>query len=69
MAKKTTSKLADEALLAGRYRYVRELGRGGTGRVLLALDTLEQDAERALKVVGAADAERLLWERELLGRV
>ncbi len=53
-------------LLAGRYRYVRELGRGATGRVILARDTRSEDAPRALKVVAPEDAGRLTWEHELL---
>jgi serine/threonine protein kinase len=39
-----------ENLFAGRYRVVRELGRGATGRVLLAHDVLA-DVEVALKVL------------------
>jgi len=55
-----------EPLLAGRYRYVRELGRGATGRVILARDVRTEDAPRALKVVPPAEAGRLSWEHELL---
>jgi transcriptional regulator with GAF, ATPase, and Fis domain len=61
--------LADEVKLAGRYAYVRELGRGATGRVMLVADTAEGGARRAAKVVPAAEAERLAWELDALARV
>jgi serine/threonine protein kinase len=57
------------ALLAGRYRLGRELGRGASGRVLLAHDTADRDAPRALKVVPAARAERLRWELSALAAI
>ena len=55
--------------LAGRYGYVRELGRGASGRVVLASDVREGGAHRALKVVSAADAARLGWEFDALHRL
>ncbi|MGE3632462.1 MAG: protein kinase, partial [Sandaracinaceae bacterium] len=55
-------------LLAGRYAYVRELGRGGAGRLILAAD-VASGARRAIKVVPEQEAERLRWERAHLDRV
>ncbi len=55
--------------LFGRYEYVGELGRGTTGRVLLALDRAADDAPRALKVVAPEHAARLVWEFTRLSRV
>ena len=55
-------------MLAGRYAHVRELGRGATGRVLLADDRAE-GGRRAIKVVPAEHAERLRWEMSLLASV
>lgn len=54
------------SLLAGRYEHVRELGRGGSGRVLLVEDRIEGGL-RAVKIVSRGDGERLRWERALLG--
>ena len=57
--------MADEpTLLAGRYHHVRELGRGGAGRVVLAQDAAE-DRHVALKIVPPEHADRLRWELEL----
>ena len=61
--------LAEGVKLAGRYAYVRELGRGAMGRVMLVADTAEGGVRRAAKVVPAAEAERLAWELEALARV
>ncbi|MCB9597948.1 MAG: sigma 54-interacting transcriptional regulator [Sandaracinaceae bacterium] len=58
--------MAEGTLLAGRYAHLRELGRGASGRVLLAEDRLD-GATRAIKIVSGADGERLRWERALLG--
>ncbi|MFT3921258.1 MAG: sigma 54-interacting transcriptional regulator [Myxococcales bacterium] len=55
--------------LFGRYEYVGELGRGTTGRVVLALDLANGEAPRALKVVAAEQGARLLWEFSRLARV
>lgn len=52
-------------LLAGRYAHVEELGRGASGRVLLAEDRVAGGA-RAIKIVSADHAERLGWELTLL---
>ena len=52
-------------LLGGRYRYVRELGRGAIGRVVLVEDT-HGGAPSAAKIVGPAHGERLRWELSLL---
>ena len=49
-------------LLFGRYEYVRELGAGATGRVLLVHDRGEAGAARAIKVVPAQRAQLLAWE-------
>jgi transcriptional regulator with GAF, ATPase, and Fis domain len=53
-------------LLAGRYRLLKELGRGSSGVVLLALDTQDGDAPRAIKLVGRAHAAALRFELDLL---
>ncbi|MBX3249531.1 MAG: protein kinase, partial [Myxococcales bacterium] len=55
-------------LLEGRYRYVRELGRGGAGRVVLAQDVVG-GGERALKIVAAEARGMLELELDLLRRV
>jgi len=57
------------ARLAGRYAYVRELGRGASGRVLLVADEAAGGARRAVKVVAPADAARLAWECDALAAV
>ncbi len=59
------TELAGE-LLAGRYAYDRELGRGASGRVVRALDRAEGDAVRAIKLVPAEHAAQLRWELGLL---
>jgi serine/threonine-protein kinase PknK len=61
--------LAHTELLAGRYALQRELGRGASGRVLLALDTAAGDAPRAIKLVGAEQQGRLRWELGVLGAI
>ncbi len=48
-------------MLAGRYRYVRELGRGSTSRVLAVEDTIAGGLFAA-KVVPSEHGERLRWE-------
>ncbi|MEM9069311.1 MAG: sigma 54-interacting transcriptional regulator [Myxococcota bacterium] len=53
--------------LAGRYAHRRELGRGASGRVLLAED-LAGDLV-ALKVVPPASAAALRWELEVLQQI
>ncbi|HJL35047.1 MAG TPA: serine/threonine-protein kinase, partial [Polyangiaceae bacterium LLY-WYZ-15_(1-7)] len=57
-----------EVALAGRYHYLRELGRGASGRVLLASDGVD-GPRRALKLVPAAAAGHLLAELDVLTRV
>ena len=66
MAKAT--KLAP-GLLASRYAYVAERGRGATGRVIEVCDRANGEARRALKVVSPQYASRLGWEFSLLARV
>ncbi|MGD8858647.1 MAG: sigma 54-interacting transcriptional regulator [Myxococcales bacterium] len=61
--------MAGEPLLAGRYRFERELGRGAAGRVVLARDVAEGDAPRAIKLVAAPEAARLRWELGVLTRL
>jgi serine/threonine-protein kinase PknK len=58
--------LAEGALLAGRYRVVRELGRGGSGRVLLARDEQAGSVERAVKLVGREREAELRLELDVL---
>lgn len=63
------TELAKRPLLAGRYRYVKELGRGALGRVFLAQDTHEGDALRAIKAVPPRDAAWLVAEFEALRQI
>ena len=59
-------------LIAGRYRYVRGLGEGSTGRVWLVEDSASTAATptvRALKWVEAARADRVRSEFALLSRI
>jgi transcriptional regulator with GAF, ATPase, and Fis domain len=58
-----------QGLLAGRYAISGELGRGASGRVLLALDAAEGDAPRAIKLVGREQEARLRWELGVLGSI
>src|SRR5262245_39331333 len=55
-----------------RYRFVRELGAGGMGRVLLVEDLEQENALRALKWVNgkadSAEEKRLLREYRLLSK-
>ncbi|MBX3272938.1 MAG: serine/threonine protein kinase, partial [Sandaracinaceae bacterium] len=53
-------------LLAGRYAYLSELGRGASGRVLAAEDRVAGGLV-AIKVVAGPEAEHLRWEARLLG--
>jgi serine/threonine-protein kinase PknK len=66
--KSDATKLPNERL-AGRYAYVRELGRGASGRVLLVADEAADGAQRAVKVVAAAEAARLAWECDALAAI
>jgi serine/threonine-protein kinase PknK len=52
-----------------RYAYVRELGEGASGRVLLVHDLLAGGAARALKVCRVEERERLLLEHRHLTAV
>jgi transcriptional regulator with GAF, ATPase, and Fis domain len=54
--------------LEGRYEYVRELGRGGAGRVVLARDVAD-GSSRALKIVPPDALGTLELELSLLRRV
>jgi transcriptional regulator with GAF, ATPase, and Fis domain len=63
------TELATGELLLGRYAVQRELGRGATGRVVLALDTAAGNAPRAIKLVGGEHVGRLRWEFALLGGI
>ncbi len=55
----------DEPLLDGKYRVVRELGAGGFGRVLLAVDEVLGARQVAIKVLREPDIE----ETELLAEM
>ncbi len=57
---------AEGELLLGRYALQRELGRGSSGRVLLALDVRAGDAPRAIKLVAPEQEARLRWELGVL---
>ena len=61
--------MAGRELLAGRYAVERELGRGASGRVLLAADRAEGGALRAVKLVAPEHEARLRWEFGLLSRL
>ncbi len=53
-------------LAFGRYEHVGELGHGGSGRVVEVRDHDAGGAHKALKIVDATQAERLLWELSVL---
>ncbi|HKU37832.1 MAG TPA: serine/threonine-protein kinase, partial [Polyangiales bacterium] len=55
-------------IVAGRYRYERELGHGSQGRVLLARDAESGDAV-ALKIVAPGAEEEVRAEFALLSRI
>ncbi|MBO6940780.1 MAG: sigma 54-interacting transcriptional regulator [Deltaproteobacteria bacterium] len=62
--------MGDSELLAGRYRHVREIGRGASGRVIEVLDEASSPPTAlALKAVAPADAARLALEAERLRAV
>ncbi len=67
-----TTKMADTptslTLLGGRYRHLREIGQGGSGRVVMVRDEVD-GTPLAVKMVTAAARDRLAWEFELLRRV
>ncbi|HET8939049.1 MAG TPA: serine/threonine-protein kinase, partial [Polyangiales bacterium] len=67
------TKLPTADLISGRYRYVRGLGEGSTGRVWLVEDTAARESTepmlRALKWVEAVHAERVRSEFALLSRI
>src|SRR3954452_10296058 len=79
MARSAQTKLPASDLIAGRYRYVRGLGQGATGRVWLVEDTAAPSAARdansstgllrALKWVDPAHADRVRSELALLSRI
>ncbi|MBN1655316.1 MAG: sigma 54-interacting transcriptional regulator [Deltaproteobacteria bacterium] len=64
-----TTMLAESELLAGRYEFRKELGRGASGRVILVTDTGESNALRAVKVVQPEHGDRLSWEFSLLADI
>ncbi len=56
-----------ETLLLGRYRHLRELGRGAGGRVIEVVDEgSDSHPHRAIKSVAPADWAQLRLEREML---
>jgi serine/threonine-protein kinase PknK len=63
----SATELAEDRLLAGRYRYRGELGRGASGRVFEVEDL--DGAARAIKVVDAAAAARSSLEGAALRSV
>jgi serine/threonine-protein kinase PknK len=69
MTSKTDATKLPGERLAGRYRYVRELGRGASGRVLLVADEAAGGALRAVKVVAPGEAARLAWECDALAAI
>ncbi len=59
--------MSPATLLAGRYRYVREIGRGASGRVIEVVDeATSPPVALAVKAVAPADAARLALEAERL---
>src|SRR5262245_52448505 len=57
------------ALLDGKYRVVRRLGRGGFGDVFLANDEVIRGRQVAIKVLSrpqAGDHSDLVWEMQAL---
>ena len=48
----------DNRPLDGKYKFIRELGSGGFGRVVLAADTVIQKRYVAIKVLKDQDSER-----------
>jgi DNA-binding NtrC family response regulator/energy-coupling factor transporter ATP-binding protein EcfA2 len=67
MASRRARSEPDPPLLAGRYRYERELARGATGRVLAVTDRGE--IPRVAKVLGAEAGAHAQWELDALLRV